>query len=85
MTTTQSTSDQVITLAAQMYQHLTSLSELPFVGSGEWASRTNERWAEEARQQLHTFLVLNVAHLDTEWTQMISHTATAEAWEEYGA
>lgn len=81
MNTTRST--EVITLAAQMYQHLTSLDEMPFVGTVAEYAELNEKLAANARENLHNFLKLMSEHLDEEWAEMIEHTASTEAWEMY--
>ena len=88
MTTTTDTTTHttaIITLAAQLYHHLAELSEYPITGTVPAYAELNTAWIEATRLHLHSFLVIHADVLDAEWTEMIAHTATAEAWDAYGA
>lgn len=70
-----------INLAAKMWTLAMSIDEQPFVGGGVMASETNIRWADQQIEDLHEYLILVADQLDEEWTEMIAHTASREAWE----
>jgi len=85
MTTTQSTPRDIATLAANLYQHAVELDEMPFVGTVPAYAALNEKLARQAVAQLHDYLTLVAEHLDDEWTEILTRTATYDAWVEYGA
>lgn len=93
MTTNSSTDSQAVqTLAAQLLTFAQELAEQPLVGSGAHPSELNLRWLDHARQHLHQFLTIHSAELDRVdaehgeiWHELRAASATAEAWDEYGA
>jgi hypothetical protein len=86
MTTMQST-EAVQTLAANLYQNAMRLAERPFVGGGKEISEFVEQLARNARDDLHSFLVIHpeLEAEDSDWTPIREATATEELWEAFGA
>lgn len=90
MTTTRTASanyrtEKIIVLAADMFQTCTELAERPITGHFKEYAELNERWLARAVRQLHDHLIINREHLDAEWVEMIDHTASVEAFDQYGA
>lgn len=80
---TKTRTEMVITLAADLFQHCSELAERPITGHFKEYAELNELWLARTVRQLHDHLIINREHLDAEWTEMIDHTASVEAFDKY--